>query len=309
MLRSKRIWVSGMVSIGLLLVGACSAAPTPSPTTSPVRGGMPSGGEGPAGPPASLPGGHVATTPAVRPQRRVPSGCGAAPYGANFYAPDLGSRKTVALSFDDGPGPTTSGIISVLRQYGVPAAFFNIGQNAAAYPALVREEAADGYLVGNHTWNHLDMRTLSATRQAAELDEASAEQKSLIGQDPCAFRPPDGDYNATTLTLARQRGMKFWLWSVDTEDWKAKGSSYSYWVNRIITLAESEGGGQRHPLILMHNAPAGDPATLRALPTIISYFRNHGYTFVSLADSQAAQHGSLAGGLPPNATATATAGA
>jgi peptidoglycan/xylan/chitin deacetylase (PgdA/CDA1 family) len=317
MVRSRRFWVRGLASIGLLLVGACTATPAASPVASPTaslaRGGRPSGGEGPAGPPASLPGGHVATAPAVHPQRRVSAGCGAAPYGADFYAPAAGSRKTVALTFDDGPGPTTAGIISVLRKYGVPAAFFNIGQNAAAYPSLVREEAADGYVVGNHTWNHLDMRTLSASKQAAELDEASAEQKNLIGSAPCAFRPPNGDYNATTLTLARQRGMKVWLWSVDTEDWKARGSSYSYWVNRIITLAESEGAGQQHPVILMHNAPAGDPATLRALPTIISYFRSHGYTFVSLAGTsqtgQAGAHGSLAEGLPPNPAATAIAGA
>ena len=62
------------------------------------------------------------------------------------------------------------------------------------------------------------------------------------------------------------------MWSVDTEDWKADGSSSSYWVNRIISLAESEGGMQTHPVILMHNAPSGDPATVLALPTIIRYF-------------------------------------
>jgi peptidoglycan-N-acetylglucosamine deacetylase len=295
-----------MISIGLLLTSACTAAPP--------AGGTSSGGHGPTRASASPSARHTATAPAIRPQRQVSAGCGTAPYGANFYAPDLGSRKTVALSFDDGPGPMTGEIISVLRRYGVPAAFFNIGQNAATYPALVREETADGYLVGNHTWNHPDMRLLPASTQAAELDEASAEQMRLIGQSPCAFRPPSGDYNATTLSLARQRGMKVWIWSVDTEDWKAEGSSSSYWVNRIITLAESEGGSQRHPLILMHNAPSGDPATLRALPAIIRYFRSHGYTFVSLTGStgtghpgsQAATHGALADRLPPGTSIATT---
>jgi peptidoglycan/xylan/chitin deacetylase (PgdA/CDA1 family) len=65
-------------------------------------------------------------------QPGVSAGCGSAPYSANFYAPAFGRGKTVALTFDDGPGPTTAGIISVLREYGVPATFFNIGQNAAA---------------------------------------------------------------------------------------------------------------------------------------------------------------------------------
>ena len=203
----------------------------------------------------------------------------------NFYAPSFGGGKTVALTFDDGPGPTTPRIIAVLRDYGVPAAFFNIGQNAAAYPALLRREATDGYLAGNHTWNHPDMTKLSASAQAAEMDEATVEQRALIGWGSCAFRPPYGNYNSTTLALAQKRGMRVWLWSVDTEDWKAEGSSSAYWVNRIISLAESEGGGQRHPVILMHNAPSGDPATVLALPAIITYFRDHGYTFVSLAGS------------------------
>ena len=129
------------------------------------------------------------------------------------------------------------------------------------------------------------MTTLSSSAQAAQLDEATAEQESLIGWGPCAFRPPYGSYDSTTLSLAQQRGMRVWLWSVDTEDWQANGSSSSYWVNRIISLAESEGSTQTHPVILMHNAPSGDPATVLALPTIIRYFASRGYTFVNLAGS------------------------
>ncbi len=174
----------------------------------------------------------------------------------------------------------------MLNAYGVTATFFNIGQNAAAYPSLVRQEATEGFMVGNHTWSHpLTMNNLSASAQATQIGQATAEQQDLIGWGPCAFRPPGGNYNSTTLALARQRGMKFWMWSVDTEDWKAAGSSSSYWVNRIISLAESEGGTQQHPVVLMHNAASGDPATVKALPAIISYFRGHGYTFVNLAGS------------------------
>jgi hypothetical protein len=108
-------------------------------------------------------------------------------------------------------------------------------------------------------------------------------QHAITGTWPCAFRPPYGSYNSTTESLAQQRRMTFWTWSVDTEDWKAAGSSSSYWVNRIISLAESQGRVQQHPVVLMHNAPWGDPATALALPAIISYFRSRGYTFVDLA--------------------------
>jgi peptidoglycan/xylan/chitin deacetylase (PgdA/CDA1 family) len=76
--------------------------------------------------------------------------------------------------------------------------------------------------------------------------------------------------------------MKVWLWSVDTEDWKADGSGSSYWVNRIVRLAEQEGGPLRHPVVLMHNQPAGNPATVRALPRIIRFSRKHHYHFVDV---------------------------
>ena len=214
---------------------------------------------------AAVPAGSAAAAPA-------------AASGPHYYAP--GSGKTVALTFDDGPGPSTQAIINILRAYHVPATFFNIGQNAAARPALVRQEASDGFVIGNHTWSHPVMTALSARSQASQMDQASAQQRRLTGHNPAQFRPPYGNWNGTTLTVAAQRGMTVWLWSVDTEDWKAAGSSSSYWVNRIVSLAEREGGVLQHPVVLMHNAASGDPATVKALPTIIKYFRGHGYRFV-----------------------------
>jgi peptidoglycan/xylan/chitin deacetylase (PgdA/CDA1 family) len=210
----------------------------------------------------------------------VAASCPAAPYGPHFYAP--GSGKTVALTFDDGPGKSTAAILAVLAQSRVPATFFNIGINMAARPQLVQDEARDGYVLGDHTWDHPDMVLLSAAGQAAELDRVSAEQLHLAGSVPCVFRPPYGDYDATTLALARQRRMGVWLWSVDTQDWMAEGSGSAYWVQRIIRLAEQEGGALRHPVVIMHNQPIGNPATVSALLAIIRFFRSHGYKFVAL---------------------------
>jgi peptidoglycan-N-acetylglucosamine deacetylase len=77
-------------------------------------------------------------------------------------------------------------------------------------------------------------------------------------------------------------GSSVWVWSVDTQDWMARGSGSSFWISRIIRLAEREGGALRHPVVLMHNQPAGNPATVAALPVIIRFFRSHGYRFVRL---------------------------
>jgi len=231
-------------------------------------------GRSAAGPAAPSP---AAPSPAAG--RPAAAGCPAAPYGARRYAP--GSSKTVALTFDDGPGRSTAAILAILARYRVPATFFNIGVAMAARPWLVREEVKGGYAMGDHTWNHPHLAALSAARQAAELSQASAEQRSIAGTMPCAFRPPYGEYDPTTLRLAQQRRMGVWLWSVDTLDWMVKGPGSSNSVQRIIWLAE-QGGALLHPIVLMHDGRQGNPATVTALPAIIQFFRSHGYRFVAL---------------------------
>lgn len=206
--------------------------------------------------------------------------CLRAPYGAHSYAPGRG--KTVALTFDDGPGRSTAAILKVLARYRVPATFFNIGVNVAVRPGLVRKEVRAGYAMGDHTWDHPNMVLLSAASQAREIDRMNAKLKAVAHVRACAFRPPYGNYDAVTLSLAQQRRMSVWLWSVDTQDWMARGSGSSYWISCIIRLAKGEGGALRHPVVLMHNQPAGNPATVAALPVIIRFFRSHGYRFVRL---------------------------
>jgi peptidoglycan/xylan/chitin deacetylase (PgdA/CDA1 family) len=196
-----------------------------------------------------------------------------------MYAP--GKSKSVALTFDDGPGRSTAAILAILARDRVPATFFNIGAAAATRPSVVQEEVKGGYAMGNHTWDHPHMTALSVARQGAELSRASAEQQAIAGTVPCAFRPPYGEYDAATLNLAQQRRMSVWLWSVDTLDWAANGSASSYWVRRIIRLAE-QGDTIAHPILLMHDARPGDPATVAALPAIIQYYRAHDYRFVAL---------------------------
>jgi peptidoglycan/xylan/chitin deacetylase (PgdA/CDA1 family) len=94
--------------------------------------------------------------------------------------------------------------------------------------------------------------------------------------------PPSPPRWSWPLRLAQQRRMGVWLWSVDTQDWMVEGSGSSFWGHRIIRLAEQEGGTLRHPIVLMHKKPIGNPATVSALPAIIQFFRSDGYRFVTL---------------------------
>ena len=152
--------------------------------------------EGPAGPPARLADGRVAGPPRLAPTKfgqakldptkldpakhapaklaAARSRCPRASFGPHLYAP--GRRRTLALTFDDGPGRSTARILSILRGSRVPATFFNIGENEAARRRLVREEYQDGFALGNHTWNHPDMTRLSGRGQAAEMDQTITKQ-------------------------------------------------------------------------------------------------------------------------------------
>jgi peptidoglycan/xylan/chitin deacetylase (PgdA/CDA1 family) len=276
---------AGRILGAAILVGAFSlaapaaqAAPTSPSPSSPSSPSL-SSPEGPW-PPSQVLAADPATTADPRGPAQAATSCPPTGYGVNHFAP--GAGKTVALTFDDGPGTSTAAILQVLQNQGVPATFFNIGVNQTVRPTLVRREAAQGYLLGNHTWSHPNLTTESASAQASEMDQTTREQTGLVGSPPCFFRPPYGSYNSTTLRLAQARHMSVWNWSVDTEDWKAAGSGSSYWVARIIRLAEG-GASQSHPVVLMHNSPAGNPATVSALPTILQFYRARGYTFVDLA--------------------------
>jgi len=272
----RYLGVAAAAAVVLFGTGVAVASPS-----DPERG-SPAGSEGPAGPAARMPDGRIATPPASE-HRPADGRCPAPPYGVQSDAPGYpGYAKTVALTFDDGPGKTTGRILSILRNHRVSATFFNIGENMAARPALLRKEKRYGFVLGNHTWSHPDLTKLTRRQQATQIDEATAEQRSITRSTPCVFRPPYGSYNATTLSVAQDHRLAVWLWSVDTEDWKAHGSASAYWVHRIIRLAEDEGIKLQHPVIIMHNQPVGNPATARALPTIIRFFRHHHYRLVTL---------------------------
>ena len=299
---SMRVRVAVVLgSVPVLLaafVGPAQAAPSPVrpvPAT-PAPRSLPEGPWPPSAVLATDPDTAAARSAATAAAAAVASTpCPVASPGVHRNAP--GPGRTVALTFDDGPGVTTQAILSILQRYGVTATFFNLGVNSTVRPNLVRSEVVGEYLVGNHSWSHPEMPTLSAAGQASEMDRATAEQRALTAVSPCVFRPPYGEYNSTTLSLAQQRRMTVWNWSVDTEDWKAGTSTASSWVERIVSRALA-GGSQSHPVILMHNPPAGIPATVSALPRIIEYYLAHGYRFVDLLGR---------GGGAPTPAAAATA--
>lgn len=139
--------------------------------------------------------------------------------------PHTSFTKTVYLTFDDGPNPTwTPEILSLLEHYGAQATFFLIGEEAKAWPALVKREAHDGDTIGDHTWSHPNLTQLSASVAWAELARDRNLITQLTGTAPSLWRPPYEAFNLPVIRIASGLGMKMQLWSVSTGDWQLPGT-------------------------------------------------------------------------------------
>jgi peptidoglycan/xylan/chitin deacetylase (PgdA/CDA1 family) len=171
----------------------------------------------------------------------------------------------VGLSFDDGPSNAhTPALLNALRQNGLRATVFNIGQNVVAAPAQVRAEAAAGMWIGNHSFTHPHLTQLSVAQIDSEISRTQQAIAGAGGGTPRLFRPPFGDTNATLRAEEAKFGLTQILWDVDSMDWN--GAS----VNAIVAANARLANGQ---VILMHEWPAN---TLAAIPRIAQGLASRG---------------------------------
>jgi peptidoglycan-N-acetylglucosamine deacetylase len=192
-----------------------------------------------------------------------------------------GDQRTVALTFDDGPGPWTDEILSVLAHHNVKATFFVVGDLAARNADQIKQIHAAGHAVENHSWSHPSPPRKGWSRRPlqTEIKRATEAITSITGQQPCYFRPPQGVVKGAE-EATRAAGLTLTLWSVDTQDWATRGPSAA---KRIRTRARL-GLKEQHPIVLLHDGGGDRSATVAALPGVIEDYRSHGYEFVTLQD-------------------------
>jgi peptidoglycan/xylan/chitin deacetylase (PgdA/CDA1 family) len=187
----------------------------------------------------------------------------------------------VALTFDDGPWyqPPPSAFLRVLEREHVPATFFEIGRQIATYDRTGEHERrmlADGDMIGDHTWSHPDMTTLSPSEQRAQLlQSAAAIRKATGGFTPCLWRPPYGAVSPSVVKLARSLGFITIMWDIDPRDWANPGVPAIY--GNVIVNARNGA------IVLQHFGGGPRYETLAALSEEIRTLRREGYTFVTVA--------------------------
>ena len=179
----------------------------------------------------------------------------------------------VALTFDDGPGPDTSGVLEELQREHAVATFFVIGSRAKEDPETVRSLYQAGMQIGNHTWTHPQLARLGATKQLAQLERTQDEIASIIGVRPRFYRPPYWSWNDLTAREAGKLGMVGVLFSVDTGDWKRPGTE------AIIRAALTAKAGD---VIAFHDAGGDRSQTVDAIASIVVGLRKLGLEPVTL---------------------------
>ncbi|WP_214785548.1 LysM peptidoglycan-binding domain-containing protein [Exiguobacterium sp. s183] len=194
------------------------------------------------------------------------------------------TSKVVALTFDDGAdGANTNKILDILAKNNVKATFFLTGSGANNHPQYIKNIAAKGHQLGNHSYTHPDFTKLTATQMKSELDRTEALIKSLTGKTTKPiFRAPFGAVNSTVLSGVGAAGYGYTIqWNIDTIDWKGLTASQ---INTKVQTNIKPGS-----IVLMHTG-AGAPGTPLALPTMISQLKAKGYQFVTVSQLLAYQN-------------------
>lgn len=200
------------------------------------------------------------------------------PVSSAFQVPGSGvgpGQKLIALTFDDGPDPIyTPQVLAALKGAGVTATFFMLGWEANTYPDIVRQVASAGNGIGNHTWNHVDLTTLSPAAVPDQVDRTTHLLAALSGRTVSCLRPPQGHLNAVVESELASRRLTTVLWDDDPRDWTRPGTATI--VHRV--LSEAKPGA----IVEMHDGGGDRSETVQALPVIIAALRAEGYQFVPL---------------------------
>jgi peptidoglycan-N-acetylglucosamine deacetylase len=203
-----------------------------------------------------------------------------------------GNGRDVALTFDDGPGPYTPQVLSVLERFHVHATFFVIGRMLRYFGSSTERAIADGDVIGDHTEDHPALARLSAHDQREQLFEQIARVELVGGRRESLFRPPYGSFNATTIRELHALHLLMVLWSADTGDYAQPG------VSAIVQRALE--GAKPGAILLLHDAGGNRAQTIAALPAIIQGLRARGYRLVTVPQLLRDDPPPAGQPLPPN---------
>lgn len=181
---------------------------------------------------------------------------------------DMDGRK-IAITFDDGPHPYyTEQLLDGLQERGAKATFFLMGKQAEAYPELVLRMQAEGHLIGNHTYSHMQLGKNNREKFKAELVKTNELLLEITGEETQYVRPPYGSWDKS---IEEELTMIPVLWTIDPMDWCSSN------VSGIVTKVTRK--AKENAVILMHDEYK---SSVTAALEIVDTLQKEGYEFVTV---------------------------
>jgi len=233
---------------------------------------------------------------------------GIAAYGAVYPRSQLFGRtvsrtnspRKLALTFDDGPNPAiTPKLLDLLDRFKARATFFVIGKHARECPELLKETAARGHIIGNHTDAHPNLFWLKPDQITVELRCCNYSIVAATGAPPRWFRPPFGVRNPWVIPAARELNQRVVMWTLIPGDWRATSSEWL--IPRMAAIAKraqanvgapgsANAPGATGDILCLHDGShrqlnADRLPTLAALEYWLPRWRDLGLEFVTIDEA------------------------
>lgn len=182
------------------------------------------------------------------------------------------NERVVLLTFDDGPKnlELVSGLLDTLEKHNAKAIFFVNGYRVKANPDLLKMIYEKGHAIGNHSYDHINLRQESEEKIRQQVDAVQEIVEQTIGIRPTFFRPPNGASNDFLRNYVKEQGMLFMTWSNGSLDWDSKNQTPEAVIRNVLDQLRPGSN------ILMHELPW----TVEALDELLTRLEEEGYSFV-----------------------------
>jgi peptidoglycan/xylan/chitin deacetylase (PgdA/CDA1 family) len=192
-------------------------------------------------------------------------------YEAAFGTSPTGQGKVIYLTFDDGPAAQTADVLKLLRANDARVTFFVLGQQAAANPGMVKRIHDEGHAIGNHSWDHTDLKTLTRAEIVSQLERTQRAAAPYIG---ACMRPPYGAVNSKVGTTSESLGLQPIMWTAQAWDWRPPPTS------KIV--ADMKSGTTDGAVLLLHDGGGDRTNTVDALKELLPWWKRDGYRLAAI---------------------------
>ena len=187
------------------------------------------------------------------------------------------NKPMIALTFDDGPSNSaTTRILNVLEKHNARATFFVVGSRVDSYSYQIKRAYNLKCEIGNHSYGHKTLTSLSADGVKYELSATDTKIKAITGVSPVLMRPPGGSYK--TDTVRNNTPYPIIMWSIDTRDWESRNATA---VANHIKANAYDGA-----IILMHDLY---DSTATATEIVVPWLISQGYQLVTVSEMMEAK--------------------